>query len=101
MKKSTKSPLKDPPVRNPGQSLDDQRLKLVTDRLITPLLPAAVFGAIAAQEWLRMLMPREPMPWTFTVLLIVTLGIFLYRVFKTLPEIRRLKQGRDGERAVG
>ena len=48
-----------------------------------------------------MLMPREPMPWTFTVLLIVTLGIFLYRVFKTLPEIRRLKQGRDGERAVG
>ena len=101
MKKSTKSPLKDPPVRNPGQSLDDQRIKLVTDRLITPLLGAAIFGVIAMQEWIRVFMPREPMPWLFTAVFAGTVGFFLQRVFRTRPVIRRLKQARDGERAVG
>jgi len=101
MKIPTKSPLKDPPVRNPGQSLDEQRLKLVTDRLITHLLAAAIFGVVAMQEWVRLFMPREPMPWMFTAVFAATAGFFLYRVFQTRPAIRRLKQARDGERAVG
>jgi len=101
MKKPTKSPLKDPPVRNPGQSLDEQRLKMVTDRLITPLLAATVFSVVAMQEWLRMFIPREPMPWMFTAVFAATAAFFLYRVFRTRPAIRRVKQVRDGERAVG
>ena len=101
MKKLTRSPLKDPPVRNPGQSLDEQRIELFTDRLITPLLAAAIFGVVAMQEWVRMFMPRDPMPWMFTAVFAAAAGFFLYRIFRTRPAIRRLKQARDGERAVG
>lgn len=101
MNKPTRSPLKDPPARTPGQSLDEQRRDLVTDRIITPLLAAAVLGAIAMQEWLREFVPREPMPWLFTALFAATAGFFVYRVFRTRPTLRRLKQARDGERTVG
>ena len=78
MKKLTRSPLKDPPVRNPGQSLDEQRIELFTDRLITPLLAAAIFGVVAMQEWVRMFMPRDPMPWMFTAVFAAAAGFFLY-----------------------
>ncbi|MDT8450648.1 MAG: nuclease-related domain-containing protein [Wenzhouxiangellaceae bacterium] len=101
MKKPTRSPLKNPPVRNPGQSLDEQRLRVVADRLITPLIAAAIFGVVAMQEWLRHFTPRQPMPWLFSAIFAATVGFFLYRLFRTRPEIRRLKLGRDGERAVG
>jgi len=48
-----------------------------------------------------MFMPRAPMPWMFTAVFAATTAFFLYRVFRTRPVIRRLKQARDGERAVG
>lgn len=101
MKKATKSPLKDAPVRLPGQSLDEQRRELFEDRVVTPLIASGIFGAIAIQEWVRVFMPREPMPWIFTGLFVLAAGFFLYRVFRIRPELRRLKLGRDGERAVG
>lgn len=101
MKRPTRSPLKDPPVRSPGQSLDEQRIKLFDERIVSPLLAAAIFGAVAMQEWMRVFTPREPMPWLFTGLFVAAAGFFLYRVFRTGAENRRLKQARDGERAVG
>lgn len=101
MNKPTKSPLKDPPLRAPGQSLEEQRLRLIGDRVVSPLFAAALFGVMAMQEWLRFFTPREPMPWLFTAVFAVAVGFFLYRVFRTRAEMRRLKQGRDGERAVG
>ena len=101
MKKRTRSPLKDPPVRTPGQSIEEQRRKLLDDRVITPLLAATVFGTIAVQEWLREFTPREPMPWLFTALFIVTAVFFLYRALHTRRKLRHLKLARDGERAVG
>lgn len=101
MNKKTKSPLKDAPVRLPGQSLDEQRRELVEDRVTIPLLAAMVFGVIAIQEWVRVFVPREPMPWFFTVFFVASAIFFLVRLFRTRPELRHLKQGRDGERAVG
>lgn len=101
MKKPTRSPLKDPPVRTPGQSIEEQRRNLLDDRIITPLLAAGIFGTVALQEWLRAFVPREPMPWTFTALFIAAAGFFIYRVSQTRKTLRRLKQARDGERAVG
>ena len=101
MKRPTKSPLKDPPVRTPGQSIEEHRRKLIDDRVITPLLAAAVFGTIAMQEWLRHFTPRPPMPWIFTALFAATVAFFIYRVFRTRRTLVRLKQARDGERAVG
>ncbi|MFU8877369.1 MAG: nuclease-related domain-containing protein [Wenzhouxiangellaceae bacterium] len=101
MKKPTRSPLKDPPVRNPGQSIEEHRQKLLEDRVITPVIAAAIFGSVAMQEWLRYFTPRPPMPWLFTAIFAATVGFFLYRFFVTRRTLRRLKQARDGERAVG
>ncbi|MEX2499358.1 MAG: nuclease-related domain-containing protein [Wenzhouxiangellaceae bacterium] len=101
MKKPTRSPLNDPPVRTPGQSIEEQRHKLLDDRVVTPFLAAGVFGTIAMQEWLREFSPRPPMPWLFTALFVATAGFFVYRFFRTRRTLRRLKLARDGERAVG
>jgi hypothetical protein len=101
MKKPTRSPLKDPPVRTPGQSIEEQRRKLVDDRVIIPLLAAGIFGTVAMQEWLRHFTPRPPMPWLFTGLFAATVAFFIYRVIRTRRTLVRLKQARDGERAVG
>ena len=46
-------------------------------------------------------MPRSQCPCYLPPVFVIALGFFINRVFRTRPEIRRLKQARDGERAVG
>ena len=38
MVKEKRSPLKDRPLRNPGQSLDEQRQDLVNDYMLWPMI---------------------------------------------------------------
>lgn len=45
MSKSTKSPIKDKPLRMPGQSIEEERRRLFEDKLETPLLLAGFFIA--------------------------------------------------------
>ena len=99
-KRTTISPLKDRPLRNPGQTLDGQIDDLTTD-MLGPILMATMFVALSAMEWFRWYRDDRPHPVLFSLL--AGLGI-LYAIFRTRrswTRLQSLKLGRDGERAVG
>lgn len=101
MKVDTRSPIKEEPLPSAGQSLRERRSKLWDDRIETPLLAAAVGVALAAIEWWRVVFPSPPHPWALTLLALGATAFFAWRLYKTLPAIRRLKLAEQGERAVG
>lgn len=96
-----RSPLKDRPLRNPGQSLDEQIRDFTYDGIAWPLLFAVFLILLALLEWVRYLRPLHPSPKIYTLAAIGGLGFAAYRVYKALPRLRALKLGRDGEKAVG
>lgn len=101
MSEQPKSPIKDKPLRSPGQSLEEERRKLFEDKLETPLMLALVFMVFAVMEWWRYYWMQPPSPVAFTVSAVVVAGFAAWRVWKTRPQVHALKQGIEGEKAVG
>jgi hypothetical protein len=101
MKRETRSPLKDRPLRVPGQSVDERLMDLLYDKLLAPALIALMLLVFAGLEWWRHLFPTRAAPWLYTVTAVIAVGYAAFRFFRAVPEIRALKQGRDGERVVG
>src|SRR6266850_4953397 len=101
MVKEKGSPLKDRPLRNPGQSLDEQRQDLVNDYMLWPMVFAVTMILFAAWEWLRYYRPQAPSPVIFTTGAVAAVVFAAFRVYNALPRLHALKLGRDGEKAVG
>lgn len=102
MKNNTKSPLKDRPLRMPGQSLDEEIHNILDDEVFsylgTPIL-LIVFTIYNWLLWYEVIKPPNPI-----LLSVVTIGISVYcffRMMKVIKRLRALRLGRDGERAVG
>src|SRR5699024_3868651 len=96
-----KSPLKSKPVRTPGQSLDEQRRALFDDYLLLPAFLVAGVLMVCIVQWHAHLTGQPPQPWLWTAALVLAIGFVIYRFLKILPVVRKLRQGADGERAVG
>src|SRR5688572_11573059 len=101
MARETKSPLKAKPLRNPGQSVEEQLYDVVFDRMLQPALLAVMLMMLAGIEWARLYLPAMPNPLLYTVLAVLALGYAALRIVRAWPAIKALKLGRDGERAVG
>lgn len=101
MQQKSRSPLKDKPLRNPGQSIDGQLADLGYDKILTPLLVAMMACLFAGLEWWRYLYPRPPTPKTYTVLAMLAVTYCAWRIWRIRPRMRQLKLARDGERIVG
>ena len=101
MRNSKRSPLKDKPLRNPGQSLDEQRDDLIYDKITGPAVIAMFLLALAGLEWWRYYFPQEPKPALYTFGALVGVGYAAYQIWRVWPRVQELRQGRDGEKAVG
>jgi Nuclease-related domain len=101
MRKDIRSPLKDKPLRLPGQSLEEERQKLIEDKLLPWLLAVAMSLLLALMEWLRYLTMQPPKPVLFTVLALGVATFVAWRLWRLRPRVRALQQGMEGERAVG
>ena len=101
MKQTLRSPLKDPPLRTPGQSLREERARLLDDKLEPPFFLALFFAALAGLEWYRSFVPTPPMPWLYTFAAIVALAFAAWRLRRYRPLLRSLRQGLEGELVVG
>jgi len=101
MKVDQRSPIKDRPLRNPGQSLEGQRDLLITDKLLTPFIIAIVLCALAGMEWWAYYrhLPRQPVTYTVIAVLAVAYCIWNYLRFK--PKFSKLRLAIHGERTVG
>lgn len=96
-----KSPITDNPLRNPGQSLDEELLRLVIDD-VAPWAFAISFGfAFIVLEWFRWLTKSYSHPLIFTILLLAGIGYAVFRLYRIRQTIKRLRMARDGEKAVG
>lgn len=96
-----RSPLKGRPLRNPGQSLDEQIRDATYDTLVWPVLFALFLLLWAGMEWFRYVRPHAPNPVLYTIAAALATVFAVYRIIRGWPRLRALRLGRDGEKAVG
>jgi hypothetical protein len=98
---SGQSPLKAKPLRLPGESVDQEIDHWVNDKTIGPFFGAGSFCIVAVFEWHGYLAhtPRQPIPFTVIAAAALFYAGWRFRIIR--KQVRQLRQGRDGERAVG
>jgi len=97
----SRSPLKDKPLRNPGQSVRRMLVDIVFDKLMAPLLGAIVACAVVLTEWVHYFSPLKGAPWIQTALALAVLGYFAFQYRRYRPQVRALQLAEEGEKAVG
>jgi hypothetical protein len=100
MPKQNKSPLTSAPLRNPGQSLDAQIDDLGLD-MLQPFLVATMLVVLAILEWFRWYRDFPPHPILYSLVAVVGILYTIVQTRRYLSRLRALRQGRDGEKAVG
>jgi hypothetical protein len=98
---SSQSPLKDKPLRLPGESLDKEIDKWVNDKALGVLFAAGCLCVVAYFEWYGYLTHSPRRPVLFTVVAASAVIFAGWRILGIRRQVKRLAQGRDGERAVG
>jgi hypothetical protein len=101
MSKSKKSPLKAKPLRNPGQSLDEQLIDIVYDKMLSWFVVLTLMLVMTGSEWQRWYFDKPLNPWGMTYTATPIVLFCLYRIYVLFHKARKLKLGRDGERIVG
>lgn len=98
---TTKSPIKDKPLRYAGESLDKKIDMLINEELGAYLAVAICFIALAAYEWWKYYLnvPLMPKPMTFIAVFAVLFVIF--KITKLRKQVKAIRLGRDGEKIVG
>lgn len=96
-----RSPLKQKALRSPGDSLHEERERIVMDRVLVWIMASVFLGLLAGMEWWRLLTQSPPQPVILTVLAAAVIAFTALRIHRVLPEIRALNLGLEGERAVG
>ena len=96
-----RSPLKDKTLRNPGQSVDAEILKTI-DKFMEDGLVILLFSLILGVELIQWLTktPEWIMASGVGVFTVIAASIFIPRMWRGRKKIQRLRQARDGERAV-
>jgi hypothetical protein len=95
-----RSPLKNNPRRTAGQSVQEQIEKLEND-ILEKVSFAALAVALLGLELFRRFVKSPPNPIGAAIICVPLLFYCIFRISQLRPRIRRLKQGRDGERIVG
>lgn len=101
MKPDKKSPLKSNPLRNPGQSLDEELSRILEDKIIVYAGAIAFAVFISVTEWFRWFRPHPPYPKLFTLVALLVSLFCGFKLIQTRKQILNIRLGRDGERAVG
>lgn len=101
VKNDKRSPLKDKPLRNPGQSLDEQLDELFYDKVTAPVLMVVVLAMLTCLEWWRYYFSQKPSPYVYTFALLLVVGYAAFQIWRVWPRYQALKLGRDGEKVVG
>lgn len=96
-----RSPLKDLPLRNPGQSIREERFDLVYDKLLGPMMVVLVLVVWALLDWFRYYFPVPPAPLVTTTIAVIALLFVVWQFRKYWPRVASLKLAEDGEKAVG
>lgn len=97
----TRSPLTAPPLRNPGQSLDEEIHHVIDEEVTSYLLVVACLLFLTIIEWWHWWSKSPPQPLLWTSLTIGVTAYVIRKMFVLRRKVRQLRLARDGERAVG
>jgi hypothetical protein len=98
---TTKSPIKDKPLRYAGESLDKEIDELMSEEVGAFLAVAFCFIAIAAYEWWKSYFNVPPMPKVMTFVAVFAVLFIIFKITKLRKQVKAIRLGRDGERIVG
>jgi hypothetical protein len=98
---ASESPLKEPPLRLPGQSLDEEIIEWQSERWINYFITASSLFMLALMEWFGYLTHAPRRPILFSVCVVLAIAGLVWRVLHIRRKLRPLKLGRHGERVVG
>ena len=99
--KSGRSPLKQPPLRNPAESLLELRDNLVFDKALSPILLTVMLAILTAFAWSQHFGFPTPDPNLLTALTIISLAATVVAIRRTIKRARLINQGIAAEKAVG
>lgn len=100
-KNPNRSPLKDKPLRLPGQSVDEERERVVENNVAQPMMLALFMILMALLEWWRIYTDMKPNPIIFSIAAVGAIAYAAIRIWRSVPALRNLRQALEGERAVG
>ena len=95
-----RSPLKDKPLRQPGQSIQEQIDKIFEDKVIPYILFPAFMFIFAVIEWVRFIYPSKPQPIIATIIVLISIAYCAPKIIRVRREIVNLRLGSDGEKIV-
>lgn len=100
-KQKSRSPIKEPPLRAPGESLHAELIEVLFGRGLVWILMAAILCILAAMEWARWIWSIPPAPITYSTFAVVGIIVAVTVWRRITLQTNRIKLGRDGEIAVG
>ncbi len=101
LKIKTKSPLKDKPLRYVAQSCDEALDDLLHDKLLKFYLIACGCAFFIVYSWFFYFNPIKKPPILLSILFGGGFVFSAYKLYEHFKKVKHMKQGRDGERAVG
>jgi hypothetical protein len=96
-----RSPLKSEPLRNPGESLVEERDRLFDEEFAASFIMGAMLAVYSVSEMLFAIFDYRP---PSVVMILVPGGFAVYcgfRIWRVLPVLKQLRLGIRGEKAVG
>lgn len=78
----SRSPLKAAPLRNPGQSLDEEINRILDEDMLSYFMVAVFLLAITLMEWLRWWLNLPPQPLVYTVIAVVVIAYVARKLCK-------------------
>jgi hypothetical protein len=100
-KKMKISPIKKTPLRTAGQSIEEEINRIKTEDM-TPYIAVSVFMVVGVIfEWYRWVseLPLSPLTLSFATIIMITFSV--YKIAQYRKQVKNLKLGLEGERAVG
>ena len=100
-KQETKSPIKNLPMRQPGQSTREKIDKIFDDEVMPYILAVLGTFIMAFYEWAHVVFKHPPQPILMTVLFVLAVVLMIRKFFKSRNRFRQMRLGELGEQAVG
>jgi hypothetical protein len=98
---ASRSPLRAAPLSNPGESIGKEIYRLISDDLSIHVLAFVMFICFAVMEWMRYIFNLPLVPKLMTFAAVVTCGYTSVKIVRIRRQLRMLRQGMEGEKAVG
>jgi hypothetical protein len=89
------------PLRLPGQSLDDRIREVIERQINDRIMFAGIIGMLTIFEWARWAFDIRLHPLILTMAFIIIAVAIVPGIVRTRKQVRAMRLGRDGERAVG